>query len=46
MKISVFGDIADWNIEAFSIVRIPEVYRKVIDESDYAIFNLEGPIFH
>lgn len=44
MRILVFGDISDWNIENFSIEKIKPKIIKEIRSADYVIYNLEGPI--
>jgi poly-gamma-glutamate capsule biosynthesis protein CapA/YwtB (metallophosphatase superfamily) len=44
MKILITGDISTWNINNFKIDRINPKFIKLIKNSDYSIYNLEGPI--
>ena len=44
MKITICGDVADWNMENFNVKNIPEKYTNKIKKSDLFIANFEGPI--
>lgn len=44
MKILITGDVSDWNIENFDIEKINRKYIDLIKNSDFVVYNLEGPI--
>ena len=44
MKILIFGDTSDWNVDDFSVENIPEQIRRRIKEVNLCIYNLEGPV--